>query len=68
MILTFKKTELWTIVTNVKKMFTLNSKMIDSNVIKLKQNVIFNYYFLNEKTIDKIVDWLRRIEYSSRVE
>jgi hypothetical protein len=54
MIFALKKIELWRIVTNVKKIFTLNSKIIDSNAIELKENVIFDYHFLNEKTVDKI--------------
>jgi hypothetical protein len=35
-------------------MLTLNSKMIDSNAIELKENVISDYHSLNEKTVDKI--------------
>jgi hypothetical protein len=49
-----KKTELWEIVSNVKKTFTLNSMMIDSIEKKLKKDVIADYHILDEKTVDKI--------------
>jgi hypothetical protein len=54
MTLALKEAELWRIVTDVKKMFTLNSKMIDSNAIKLKEDAISDHYMRNEKTVDKI--------------
>ncbi len=54
MILALKKTELWRIVSDVKKMFKLNSQMIDSIEKKLKKDVIADYHMLDEKTVDKI--------------
>ncbi len=54
MILALKKTELWRIVSNVKKMLMLNSMMIDSIEKKLKKDVIADYHILDEKTVDKI--------------
>jgi hypothetical protein len=49
-----KKTELWRIVSNVKKTFTLKSMTIDSIEKKLKEDVIADYHILDEKTVDKI--------------
>jgi hypothetical protein len=54
MILALKKTELWRIVSDVKKTFMLNSMMIDSIEKKLKKDVIADYHILDEKTVDKI--------------
>ncbi len=54
MILALKKTELWRIVSDVKKTLTLNSMMIDSIEIELKEDVIADYHMLDEKTVDKI--------------
>jgi hypothetical protein len=54
MILALKKTELWRIVSDVKKMLMLNSMIIDSIEKKLKKDVISNYHMLDEKTVDKI--------------
>jgi hypothetical protein len=54
MILVLKKTELWRIVTNVKKTLTLNSKIIDLNAIEVKKDVISDPYMRNKKTVDKI--------------
>jgi hypothetical protein len=54
MIFALKKTELWRIVSDVKKISTLNSKMIDSIEKKLKEDVIADYHMLDEKTVDKI--------------
>jgi hypothetical protein len=54
MILALKKTELWRIVSDVKKTFTLNLMMIDSIEKKLKKDLIADYHMLDEKTVDKI--------------
>ncbi len=54
MILALKEAELWRIVSDVKKTFTLNSQMIDSIEKKLKEDVIADYHMLDEKTVDKI--------------
>jgi hypothetical protein len=39
MTLALKEAELWRIVINVKRILTLNSKMIDSTEIELKEDV-----------------------------
>ncbi len=49
-----KEAELWRIVSDIKKVFTLNSQMIDSIEKKLKKDVIADYHMLDEKTVDKI--------------
>jgi hypothetical protein len=54
MILALKKTELCRIVSDIKRILTLNSKMIDSIEIDLKQILITNHHMLNEKTVNKI--------------
>ncbi len=54
MTLALKETELWRIVSDVKKMLKLNSQMIDSIEKKLKEDVIADYHMLDEKTVDKI--------------
>jgi hypothetical protein len=54
MTLTLKKAELWRIVTNVKKILTLNSKIIDSIEIELKEDAISDHHMRDEKTVDKI--------------
>jgi hypothetical protein len=54
MTLALKKAELWRIVSDIKRILTLDSKMTDPNAIELKQDAISDYYSLNEKTVDKI--------------
>ncbi len=54
MIFALKETDLWRIVSDVRKVFTLNSKMIDLIEKNLKEDVIADYYMLDEKTVDKI--------------
>jgi heme oxygenase len=54
MILALKEAELWRIVSGIKKIFTLNSTMIDPIKKKLKKDVIADYHMLDEKSVDKI--------------
>ncbi len=54
MILALKEAELWRIVSDIKKVFTLNSQMIDSIEKKLKKDVIADYHMLDAKTVNKI--------------
>jgi hypothetical protein len=53
MIFALKETELWRIVSNVKKIFTLNFKD-DRFDRKKAEDVITDYHMLDEKTVDEI--------------